>query len=49
MAADNGEVELLVRAERGCRLLLHIGIVWSVRFIISEVDRIVIILSPRFA
>lgn len=49
MAADNREVELFVRAERGCRLLLHVGVVWGVRFIIGEVDRIVIVLSPRFA
>lgn len=49
MAADNREVELLVRAERGCRLLLHVGVVWGVGFIIGEIDRIVIVLSPRFA
>lgn len=47
VAVDDREIQLFIRAQRGRRLLWHVGII-CVRFIVGEVDWVVIVLSARF-
>lgn len=49
MAADDREVEFLVRAQSWCKLLHHVGIACYIRLIVGEIDWVVIVLSTSFA